>query len=453
MEQASVEAASNSAADNACVTDLPRKAVTRTAKLAALPLGIAGRATLGLGKRIGGRPAELVAAEVQQRTADQVFKVLGELKGGAMKFGQAMSIFEAALPEELAGPYRASLTKLQDAAPPMPAKVVHGVLREEFGSHWRRKFQKFDDVPAAAASIGQVHRAVWRDGRDVAVKLQYPGANEALRSDLNQVSRLGRVIGALVPGLDVRPLLDELKDRVTEELDYRMEADAQDGFAFAYTDDPEFVVPTLVEGTERALVSQWVDGRPLSDIILAGSKQERDRAGLLYVRFLFSGPERAGLLHADPHPGNYRITPDGRLGVLDYGAVARLPEGLPRSIGELMKRALAGKADEMLDGLRDEGFVKPHIRLEPEEVYDYLAPFLEPAAVETFHFHRAWMREQFSRINDPRRPGYTVGLKLNLPPSYLLIHRVWIGGLGVLSQLDCEAPFRAELDRWLPGFA
>jgi predicted unusual protein kinase regulating ubiquinone biosynthesis (AarF/ABC1/UbiB family) len=451
MKQASVEAAGNRAGDNGRVTDLPRKAVTRTAKLAALPLGIAGRATLGLGKRIGGRPAELVAAEVQQRTADQVFKVLGELKGGAMKFGQAMSIFEAALPEELAGPYRASLTKLQDAAPPMPAKVVHGVLREEFGSHWRRKFQEFNDVPAAAASIGQVHRAIWRDGRDVAVKLQYPGANEALRSDLNQVSRLGRVIGAVVPGLDVRPLLDELKDRVVEELDYRMEADAQDGFAFAYADDPEFVVPTLVEGTERVLVSQWVDGRPLADIILAGSKQERDRAGLLYVRFLFSGPERAGLLHADPHPGNYRITPDGRLGVLDYGAVARLPEGLPRSIGELMKRALAGKADEMLDGLRDEGFVKPHIRLEPEEVYDYLAPFLEPAAVETFHFNRAWMREQFSRINDPRRPGYTVGLKLNLPPSYLLIHRVWIGGLGVLSQLDCEAPFRAELERWLPG--
>ena len=315
--------------ENADVTDLPRKAVTRTAKLAALPLGIAGRATLGLGKRIGGRPAELVAAEIQQRTADQVFKVLGELKGGAMKFGQAMSIFEAALPEELVAPYRASLTKLQDAAPPMPAKVVHGVLREELGSHWRRKFREFDDVPAAAASIGQVHRAVWRDGRDVAVKLQYPGAAEALRSDLNQVSRLGRVIGSVVPGLDVRPLLDELKDRVIEELDYRMEADAQDGFAFAYVDDPDFVVPSLVHGTERVLVSDWVDGRPLSDIILAGSKQERDHAGLLYVRFLFSGPERAGLLHADPHPGNYRITPDGRLGVLDYGAVARLPEGLP----------------------------------------------------------------------------------------------------------------------------
>ena len=435
------------------VTDLPRKAVTRTAKLATLPLGLAGRATIGLGKRLGGRPAEAVAAEVQQRTAEQIFKVLGELKGGAMKFGQAMSIFEAALPEELARPYRASLTKLQESAPPMSARVVHGVLRQEFGSHWRRRFREFDDVPAAAASIGQVHRAVWRDGRDVAVKIQYPGAGDALRSDLNQVSRLGRVIGSMVPGLDIRPLLDELKERVIEELDYRMEADAQDGFALAYAGDPEFAVPNLVEGAEHILVSEWLDGRPLSHVIANGGKAERDRVGLLYVRFLFSGPERAGLLHADPHPGNYRITADGRLGVLDYGAVARLPEGLPPSIGQLMRRALAGQVEEMLEGLRDEGFVKAHIQIEPEALYDYLAPFLEPAAVERFHFDRPWMREQFARINDPRRPGYTVGLKLNLPPSYLLIHRVWLGGLGVLSQLDCEAPFRAELDRWLPGFA
>jgi len=435
------------------VTDLPRRAFARSAKLATLPLGIAGRATLGLGKRLGGRPAEAVSAELQQRTADQVFRVLGELKGGAMKFGQALSVFEAALPEDLVSPYRATLTKLQEAAPPMRAERVHDVLAEELGSDWRDQFGEFGDVPAAAASIGQVHRGVWHDGRDVAVKIQYPGAGDALRSDLRQITKLGNVFGTLVPGLDVGPLLDELTYRVTEELDYRMEADAQDGFAFAFDGDPEFAVPPLVHGTERVLISEWLDGRPLSDVIAAGTQEERDRAGLLYVRFLFSGPHRAGLLHADPHPGNYRITPDGRLGVVDYGAVARLPEGLPPSIGQLMRRALNGEVDEMIDGLRDEGFIKPHIRLDPAEVYDYLAPFLEPAATEHFHFNREWMREQFARINDPRRPGYTVGLKLNLPPSYLLIHRVWIGGIGVLSQLDCSAPFRAELERWLPGFA
>lgn len=427
--------------------------MTRAFKFASLPLGVAGRATAGLGKRLSGQPADDVSAELQQRTAEQVFHVLGELKGGAMKFGQMLSVLESAFPEEFAAPYRETLAKLQQSAPPMSVESVHGVLSSSLGSDWRSYFRDFDDTPAAAASIGQVHKATWQDGRTVAVKIQYPGAGDALRSDLAQVGRLARTIGSVMSGIDVKALVDELHDRMLEELDYRMEADAQDGFALAYADDPEFAVPQLVHGTEHILVSEWIDGTPLFDIITSGTREERDQAGLLYVRFLFSGPERAGLLHADPHPGNYRMTPDGRLGVVDYGLVARLPEGLPKSMGELLSRALNGEAEAMLDGLREEGFIKPHIRIEPEALYDYLAPFTEPAATDTFHFNRPWMRELFSRINDPRRPGYTIGWKINLPPSYLLIHRTWLGGMGVLSQLDTETPFRAELQRWLPGFA
>ncbi|WP_240759297.1 ABC1 kinase family protein, partial [Phytoactinopolyspora endophytica] len=420
------------------MSELPRKAATRAAKLASLPLGVAGRATLGLGRRIGGRSADAVTAETQRRTAEHVFKVLGELKGGAMKFGQTLSVLEAALPEDVVGPYRATLTKLQESAPPMHARTVHDVMAENLGQDWRRSFVSFDDEPAAAASIGQVHRAVWHDGSDVAVKIQYPGADDALRSDLNQIGRLGKTLGSLVPGVDARAILDELQDRMLEELDYRLEADAQDGFAFAYDGDDEFAVPKLVHGAKHVLISEWLEGTPLSEIIAHGTQEERNRVGLLYVRFLFSGPERAGLLHADPHPGNYRMTPDGRLGVLDYGAVARLPEGFPESIGRLVSRALEGETEETVNGLRDEGFILPHINIDPESLYDYLAPFLEPAATETFHFNRQWMREQFNRINDPRKPGYTIGLKLNVPPSYLLVHRVWLGGIGVLSQLDCE---------------
>ena len=156
--------------------DIPIRAVTRGAKLAALPLGMAGRATIGLGKRIGGRPAEVVTAEIQARTAEQIFKTLGELKGGAMKFGQALSVFEAALPEPLIAPYRATLVKLQEAAPPLPAKVVTDVMQRNLGPTWRDLFAEFDTKAVAAASVGQVHRATWSDGRDVAVKHQYPGA-------------------------------------------------------------------------------------------------------------------------------------------------------------------------------------------------------------------------------------------------------------------------------------
>ena len=432
--------------------DLPRRAAARTVRLAGLPLGYAGRATLGLGRRIGGRPAEVVAAEVQARTAEQLFRVLGELKGGAMKFGQAMSVFEAALPEHLAGPYRETLTRLQESAPPLPARTVHAVLARELGSGWRDRFTTFDDRPAAAASIGQVHRAVWSDGRQVAVKVQYPGAGEALLSDLTQIGRMSRLVGMLVPGLEVKPLVAELKERVAEELDYRLEAEHQAAFADEYAGDPDILVPPVVDGSGQVLVSDWVDGTPLSKVISSGTTEQRDRAGLLFARFLFSGPARVGLLHADPHPGNFRLLDDGRLVVLDYGAVNRLPGGLPPSIGPLLELAIAGDAHGVLEGLRAEGFVRTGIDLDAEALLGYLAPILEPASAETFRFSRGWLRRQAVRVGDPRSPAYSTGLRLNLPPDYLLIHRVTMGAIGVLCQLEAEAPWRAELQHWVPGF-
>jgi len=428
------------------------RAVARSAKLAGLPLGVAGRATVGLGRRIGGRPAEVVAAELQARTAEQLFQVLGQLKGGAMKFGQALSVFEAALPEEVAAPYRAALTKLQEAAPPLPAATVHKVLATELGPDWRGRFQSFDDVPAAAASIGQVHRAVWADGRAVAVKIQYPGAGPALLSDLKQLSRLARMFSAFSPGLDVKPLLVELTARVTEELDYRLEAESQATFAAAYAGDVEIKVPDVVTGTERVLVTVWMEGVPLSTIVREGTPEERDRASLLLARFLFSGPVLAGLLHADPHPGNFRLLPDGRLGVIDFGAVDHLPDGAPEPIGRLARLALAGDAQAVIDELRREGFIKAKVDIDAEELLDYLRPLLEPVAEASFRFSRPWLRAQAVRLGDPRSPAAALGRQLNLPPSYLLIHRVAMGTIGVLCQLNGEADFRSEMERWQPGF-
>ncbi|AVH95580.1 MULTISPECIES: ABC1 kinase family protein [Streptomyces] len=448
------------------MSDLPRKAVTRTAKLAALPLGFAGRATWGLGKRIGGRSAEIVARELQQRTADQLFKVLGELKGGAMKFGQALSVFESALPEEVAGPYRAALTKLQDAAPPMPTRTVHAVLEERLGADWRELFLEFEDKPAAAASIGQVHRAVWHDGREVAVKVQYPGAGEALLSDLTQLSRFARLLGPLVPGMDIKPLIAEMRDRVSEELDYGLEAAAQRKHAEEFADDPDVVVPAVVHQSEQVLVTEWMEGLPLAEVIADGTREQRDRAGQLLARFLFSGPARTGLLHADPHPGNFRLLPgadeeadgDGdpgswRLGVLDFGTVDRLPGGLPETIGTCLRMALAGEAETVHDLLRAEGFVKETVSLDPDAVLEYLLPIIEPAEAESFVFTRSWMRAQAARVADPRSPAYQLGKQLNLPPSYLLIHRVTLSTIGVLCQLNATVRLHDELTAWLPGFA
>ena len=435
------------------VADIPKRTLSRGARLATLPIGVAGRATLGLGKRIGGRPAELVTAELQARTAEQLFQVLGQLKGGAMKFGQAMSVFEAALPEEVAAPYRAALTKLQEAAPPLPVATVHNVLDAELGQGWRDRFASFDDNPAAAASIGQVHRAVWADGREVAVKIQYPGAGPALLGDLRQLGRLARVFAALSPGLDVKPLLAELQARVAEELDYRLEAQSQQVFHAAYDGDPWVRVPAVVAGSERVLVTEWIDGIALSTVVRQGTTEQRDRSARLLTYFLFSGPVLAGLLHADPHPGNFRLLPDGRLGVIDFGAVNRLPDGAPEPIGRLARLAIEGDADRVLDELRREGFVKPGIEVDAAKVLDYLRPLLDPVAEPTFRFSRAWLRGQAVRLGDPRSPAAQLGRQLNLPPSYLLIHRVTLGTIGVLCQLGGQAPFRELMQQWQPGFA
>jgi predicted unusual protein kinase regulating ubiquinone biosynthesis (AarF/ABC1/UbiB family) len=442
------------------MADLPRKAAARTARLAALPLGYAGRSALGLGKRLGGAPADAVMTDIQQRTAEQLFRTLGELKGGAMKFGQALSIFEAALPEELAAPYRDQLTRLQDSAPPMPTQTVRDILDHELGLDWRDQLVWLDGGPTAAASIGQVHKGRWHDGREVAVKVQYPGAGDALRSDLKQLARLARTIGPVFPGIDIKPLVEEVQARAEDELNYKLEGEAQAVFAAEFADDPGIVVPDVVAVGDSVIITEWLESpASLATIITDGTQEERNHYGELYTRFSFSAPSRTGMLHADPHPGNYRILPNedgspGRLGVLDYGAVARLPgRNLPEAMGSLIRLAALDDAEQLLEGLRREGFIKDQIKMDPDLLMDYLSPLVEPTQVETFRFSREWMREQFQRINNPREPAYTVAIKLNLPPSYMLIHRTWVGGIGVLSQLEAEAPFRAILEEYLPGFA
>ena len=434
------------------MNDLPRHAVTRTAKLATLPAGFAGRNALGSGKRrLGGRQAELVAQEIQRRTAEQVFGVLGELKGGAMKLGQALSVFEAALPPEIAGPYRDTLARLQESAPSLPARAIHTVLAGDMGEDWRARFAAFDDQPAAAASIGQVHRGVWHDGRPVAVKVQYPGVGRALISDFNQLSRVARLFSGLMPGLDVKALLAELRDRVAEELDYRLEAAAAGGLRGGVRGRPGCVRPACGR-RHRPCPGQRVGRRhPAGE----GHRRRHGRGAepgrFMMVRFLFSGPERVSLLHADPHPGNFRLLADGRLGVLDFGAVDRLPDGFPPFFGKLLRLMHEdGDLREVEDELRSNGFLREGVSIDLAALRAFLAPLAEPSRVESFKFSRQWLHAEATRVLDRR--SSSVVRRLNLPPSYVLIHRVATAGVGVLCQLEYEGPFRAEVLKWLPGY-
>lgn len=435
------------------MTEIPRGAAGRAARLASVPLGHVGRTAVGLGRRATGASADEVNAQIQRRTAEQMFTVLGSLKGGAMKVGQAMSVLEAAMPEDLVEPYRDMLVRLQDAAPPMTTDEVHAVLRGDLGSQWRRRLVEVEDEPVAAASIGQVHRGRWSDGRQVAVKAQYPGADTALRSDLQQIARLARVATTWMPGLDIKPVTEELLAAADEELDYALEASSQRLFAEAYRDDPEVAVPDVVHHSPHVLVSEWLDGAPMSQVIREADQDVRDVLGRRYLTFLLTSPARCGLMHADPHPGNFRLTPDGRLGVVDYGSVARLPDGLPPAIGRIFALAVGGDAEEVLAGMRAEGFVRPGIDLDPDAVLQYVAPFVEPLHQERHTFSREWLRSASTGVTDLRRPEFATGIKMNLPREYALVHRVFLGAIGVLSQLGSTIEVRHLFEEHLPGFA
>ncbi len=435
------------------MSDITRGSGRRNAKLAALPIGVAGRAVGGLGKRIAGKSKDEVTQELMEKTAEQLFAVLGELKGGAMKVGQALSIMEAGIPEEFGEPFRDALTKLQAEAPPLPADKVHAVLDQQLGTKWRERFQEFDDTPAAAASIGQVHRAVWSDGRDVAVKVQYPGADHALRADLKTLGRMSGLIQKLSPGTDVKAMVDELIDRTDAELDYLGEAEHQRAFAKAFDGDPNFLVPKVVASAPKVVVSEWVNGIPLSRLITEGSQEERNAAAARMAEFEISSPYRVGLLHGDPHPGNFFIADDGRFGILDFGAVGVYPDGLPPETGPIFKLARDRSYDELRDLLVATDFIRPShaAKVTPDDLEAYLKPFVDPLYTDEFHFTRQWLQRAAGNATDLRGDVYKTSRNLNVPKNFVMVFRVLLGCVGIAAQLEAYAPYRAIMTEWVPG--
>lgn len=378
-----------------------------------------------------------------------MFAVLGELKGGAMKVGQALSVFEAGMPDKYAEPFREALTKLQSEAPPLPADEVEKVLDAQLGLKWRERFAEFDGQAAAAASIGQVHRAVWSDGREVAVKIQYPGADEALRSDLKQLRRLAPLLRPLNPGTDVKGVIDELYESTVSELDYRLEADTQRVFAAEFAGDPLIRVPSVLASAPKVLVTEWAHGRALSKIAAEGSPEERNRTAELLSEFQFSSPSRAGMMHGDPHPGNFLLGDDGRMVVLDFGASIPLPNGFPSVLTAMMRLALENRGDELVALMTRAGYVGRG-GMDSADAMAFLGPFIEPMREPSFQFDRAWMQGILAVYGDFSGREFRTARSFTLPREYVLIHRVLSASVGMLCQLQATAPYQQIVRRWMP---
>ena len=433
--------------------DIKRGSARRNAKLASLPVGMAGRAALGIGKRLTGKSKDDVNAELMEKAANQLFNVLGELKGGAMKVGQALSVLEAAIPEEFGEPYREALTKLQKDAPPLSAEKVHRVLDGQLGTKWRARFTSFDDEPVASASIGQVHKGVWSDGREVAVKIQYPGADEALRADLKTMRRMTTVLRQLAPGADVQAVVDELIERTEMELDYRLEADNQRAFAKAYEGHPHFFVPHVVGSAPKVMVSEWTEGKSMAEIIRKGTPDERDLCGTRLFELTFDAPTRVGMMHGDAHPGNFMMMADGRMTVIDFGAVAPLPDGLPVEMGMMIRYALEKNYDLLLPAMERIGFIRAGEQLSVEAVDEMLAQYVEPVEVPVFHYTRKWLQRHAAQNMERAPQQIKMARQMDLPASLAIPLRVIGSTVAISCQLDCHVPVQAMALELIPGFA
>ncbi|BBZ34779.1 ABC transporter ATP-binding protein [Mycolicibacterium confluentis] len=439
--------------DDGLVAEIKRGSVARNAKLAGLAGGMAGRAALGVGKRLTGKSKDEVNAELVEKAADQLFKVLGELKGGAMKVGQALSVLEAAVPEQFGKPYREALTKLQKDAPPLPADKVHRVLDAQLGTKWRDRFQSFDDTPVASASIGQVHKAVWSDGREVAVKIQYPGADEALRADLKTMRRLVGVFKQLAPGADVQGVVDELIDRTEMELDYRLEAENQRAFAKAYDGDPKFLVPHVVASAPKVVVAEWIEGIPLAQIIREGTQEQRDLMATRLFEFCDDSPRRLEMVHGDAHPGNFMLLPGDKLGVIDFGAVAPMPGGWPVELGQMLRYAVDKNYEKLLPTMEHVGFIQKGEQVSISEIDDMLRQYVEPLQVPVFHYTRKWL-QRMTNVNFEKVSGQLkTARQMDIPPKLAIPMRVLASVVAISCQLDAHVPTRQIADAMVPGFS
>ncbi len=420
---------------------IPTGRIKRTAEVGSVVGAEGARYARTRARNLARSPDE--AAEALERrhleAAERMVQTLGRMKGAAMKIGQLASFIDTEfLPPEYRELYQEQLAELRTQAPPMPWKKVRKVLDSEWAEPVEELFESFEEEAAAAASIGQVHRAVLPDGRRVAVKIQYPGVARAIAADMQNAGMIMRMAKALAPGLDAKAAAEELKERVLEELDYELEAQNQRSFARGYRGHPFIHVPDVVTrlSTTRVLVTEWVDGVGFEEV-RAGSQAERDRFGEIVFRFCFGSIYHLQHFNADAHPGNYLLMPDGRVAFLDFG----MTKHLDREQIELEVSALQAVFDDDPERLRlalhDLGFLNNPRKVDAELLMEHVLAvggwYMEDREV-TVDSRR--VMDAIAAVSDPRSEFFKLIRRENLPANELMGRRMESGLLAVLGQLE-----------------
>ena len=385
------------------------------------------------------------------RTAEDVAKELGEMKGVLMKAGQLVSFIFEALPDEA----QEALSTLQSDAAPMAPTLAAQVVTGDLGRPPERVFLDWTDMPVAAASIGQVHRAVTPDGRDVAVKVQYPGVHEAIESDLDAAEVMYAMFSAMMlKGLDAKGLVDELRDRMREELDYSREAGNLAEFEARFQGHPWVRIPKLVPEycTDRLLTTEWVDGMNFDEFRRTESEETKQRAGEVIWRFAQNAIHHYGIFNGDPHPGNYKFHHDGSVTFLDFGLVKRWSPGEWGTLKPTMDAIIIDRDPELLVRRMEEAkFLRSGHGLDPALVFDYVSSPYIPYLADEFTYTREWMRDTLGVIFDVQGPHAPVIENLNMPASFVILDRVVWGVSAILGKLEARGPWRAMLMEYTAG--
>ena len=398
------------------------------------------------------RQAEL-DQEFELRTAEQVAEALGGMKGAFMKLGQMASYLDIGLPDHV----RAALADLQQNAPPMSAELAAGVVERELGAPPDIAFAEWDPVPLASASIGQVHRAITHDDRAVAVKVQYPGVDEAIEADLEAADLVFGAMGLAFSGFEPGPLVDEIRARVVEELDYEHEARNQQLFADSYRNHPFIHVPDVVTGlsTARVLTTDLAEGVRF-DVMEGWDQAQRDLAAEAIYRFVFRSLYRLRAFNGDPHPGNYLFQPDGRVTFLDFGLVKHFTEPEIGVFGDMIQAmVIEGDTARYRRIIEQIGLLRPGAPVTDRQVHEYFSHFYEFVMHDqVVTITPEWSTDAVSRYFDPSGPYGPVIKAANLPAGFVIIQRINLGLMAILGDLHATANFRGiagELWPWVDG--